>query len=213
MMRRANRFMAVSLCLGVLLGVMGCGGGQREERAETDQGVEEVGQTEQAEQGRQAEKAAQDRPTGDLLSAREAFSLARKAAEEWSPDAVLVEINTFPRPPQPDGRGSGWKFEFNSATQGEKYEVHIRRGKVFQTMTGKLSKMDTITGRWMDSPEAMRQAADRLSVCTGEGYWMGLSMSDERPVWRIKCSEGAKQQAWVKLDAVTGDEIDHWPAD
>jgi hypothetical protein len=53
--------------------------------------------------GRAVRTGRRDRPAGDLLSAREAFSLAQKAAAEWSPDAVLVEINTFPRPPQPDG--------------------------------------------------------------------------------------------------------------
>jgi len=202
-----RRSVAVLLCLGLVLGAMACGGGQKEESGGG------TGQTEQESRDERSESAAQDRPAGDLLSASEAFSLARTAAKEWSPDAVLVEINTFPRPPQPDGRGSGWKFEFNSVGQAEKYEVHIRKGRVFQTMTGKLSKMEPIVGRWMDSPEAMRRAADRLAVCTGQGYWLGLSMSDERPVWRIKCSEGGRQQAWVKLDALTGKEIESWSID
>jgi hypothetical protein len=167
------------------------------------QGTERVGQT---------EHAAQDQPAGDLLSAGEAFALAHGAAEQWCRDAVLVEVNTFPRPPQPDGRGSGWKFEFDSANQGEKLEVHIRRGKVFQTMTGKRSEQDPIIGQWIDSPEVMRRAADRLAVCTGSGYWLGLSMSGDRPVWRIKCSDGGHQQAWVKMDAITGEEIESWAA-
>jgi|GEM_PF-1946482 len=198
---------AVTILLGLTLclGIFGCGGGQKEER------TEQKGSTETEETGIVQEGEIQS--TGELLSAREAYAPAQTAAAEWSPDAVLVEINTYPRPPQPDGRGSCWKFEFNSALQEEKYEVHIRRGKVFQTMTGKLARQEEITGQWMDSSEAMLQAADPLSACTGQGYWMGLSMSGDRPVWRIKCSEGAKQQAWVKLDAVTGEEIESWTAD
>jgi len=224
MISRASRILFRLLCLGVLLGAMACGGGQREESTKTEEAAGGIGQAEQAQRtdqaggtarGSQAEQTGrvdQDRPAGELLSAREAFTLAHETAEEWSPDAVLVEVNTFPRPPEPDGRGSGWKLEFNSAHRGERLEVHIRRGKVFQSLTGKLSQHEPIAGRWMDSPEAMRQTAGRLSVCTGQGYWMGLSMSGDRPVWRIKCSEGSKQQAWVKMDALTGEEIESWTA-
>jgi len=192
----------ILLGLALCLGIFECGGGQKEER------TEQKGGTETEEPAIVQEEETQS--TGKLLSAREAHALARKAAAEWSSDAVLAEINTFPRPPQPDGRGSGWKFEFDSAEQGEKLEVHIRRGKVFQTMTGKPTKNDPVAGEWLDSPEAVRRAAGALAGCTGQGYWMGLSMSGNRPVWRIKCSEGAKQQAWVKLDAVTGEEIERW---
>ncbi len=209
MINRTNRILAALLCLGIFLGMMACGGGQKEEPAEKNESAGRVGQEEQIEQ---AALVDQDRPADDLLSAQEAFSLAQEAAEKWSPDAVLVEINTFPRPPESDGRGTGWKFEFNSAKQGEKYEVHIRRGRVFQTMTGKLSKMDPISGRWIDSPEAMQRAAGSLAGCTGKGYWLGLSMAGDRPVWRINCSKDGKQQAWVKMDAVTGEEIDRWTA-
>ena len=224
MISRAMRILSGLLCLGMLLGAMACGEGQKQEGTKTEAAAGGVGQAEQAQrtgparetaQGSQAEqigKVDQDRPAEELLSAREAFTLAREAAGEWFPDAVLVEVNTFPRPPEPDGRGSCWKFEFNSAHQGEKLEVHIRKGKVFQTLTGKLSKMGAITGQWIDSPEAMRRAATQLSECSGKDYWLGLSMSGNRPVWRIKCSQGSRQQAWIKMDATTGEEIESWTA-
>ena len=179
---------ALVLLLAVsFLSMAGCGGGEKEEIA---------AQEDQAPDG------------GDeLLTAREALAIADEVAGDWASDAALVELSTYPSPPKSSGRGSCWKFEFNSLTLEKELEVYVRRGKFFQKMEGKLIKRDVISDGWIDSPEAIRAAIKHCSQKPDETYWFGLSTAKGRPVWRVKCSENIDKPVWVRLDAVTGEEL------
>ena len=128
------------------------------------------------------------------LTAQEAFHIAHAAAAEWASDAVLVDLSNFRGTSLSDGRAVRWKIEFNSASMDKELEVHVSRGKIFQTMEEKFKKREAITGAWIDTPKALDISMVYFARKPIDNYWFGISSKEGIATWYIKCdySEGAQ---------------------
>jgi hypothetical protein len=82
-----------------------------------------------------ATEGIESREADEVLTARQAFSVAEREAASWAPDAVFLEMKTFRESETCDGRAARWVISFESAAAQQRLEVQVVRGEeVLQTM-------------------------------------------------------------------------------
>ena len=141
------------------------------------------------------------------LTATEAYHLAKNAAVDWASDAVLVDISNFRGTSLSNGRSVRWKIEFNSASMDKELEVHVSRGKIFQTMEEKFKKREAITGAWIDTPKALDISMVYFVRKPIDNYWFGISSKEGIATWYIKCDYSEGVPTWAHINALTGEVI------
>ncbi len=160
--------------------------------------------------GKKETKVESSRSGEELLTAQQAFRIAREEAQKWASDAALIEISNFGGSSEADGRAARWKFRFVSRSKGAGLDVHISKGEVLQTMDVDYENSEFIKGNWIDSPEAMDVAKKYFKGSTARNYWLGLGSSDGVVSWSVKCSREEGQPIWVKVNASTGKVMKTW---
>jgi major membrane immunogen (membrane-anchored lipoprotein) len=143
----------------------------------------------------------------ELVTAREAYSIAQKTAQDWASDVILVDLSNFRGSSETNGQATRWKLEFNSKSKDKELEVHVSQGKILQTMEEKYKERDAITGEWIDSPKAMEIAHGYFDEVSAKNYWLGLSSSDGTTTWYVKCDRTEGAPIWVEANALTGEFI------
>jgi len=143
----------------------------------------------------------------DELTAREAFGIAQKTAEDWASDAILVDISNFRGTSLSDGCSVRWKLEFNSTSMEKELEVHISSGKILQTMEEKFKRRDVISGEWMDTPKAIEIAQEYFADKPIRNYWFGISSKEGIITWYVKGKYDEGVPTWVHINALTGEII------
>jgi hypothetical protein len=159
-------------------------------------------------------------PAG-LTSAREAYDLARPDAEEWSPDAVLAELDCTGA--SLEGAAAGkchrWDFKFMFSADAEitdlGYEVIVAEGERDSTQGGEdyLLLSDALGTDWLDSTEAVQAFLDdggrKFLDENPEAGIVDLSLyySNNGPMWTVRAvAEGGTRAEFAReIDAATGE--------
>lgn len=90
-------------------------------------------------------------------------------------------------------------------------DVHVvSGGKILQTLEGKYTKQDAVTGEWIDSTVAVDGACNHFGEKPVKNYWLGLSGSSGIASWSVKCDHSEGKPTWVEVNALTGEFIKIW---
>ncbi len=146
--------------------------------------------------------------TSELTTAKQAYTLAKKEAQNWAGDAVLVDLSNFRGSDDMSGKARKWKLEFNSVEKDKELEVYILSGEFDDSMEQKFKDQETIDEGWIDSSDAMEKAKEYFEGEEADNYWMGLTDNKGTIVWNLKCDRIEGKPLWVKLNAQTGEVIE-----
>lgn len=120
-----------------------------------------------------ATEGIESREADEVLTARQAFSVAEREAASWAPDAVLLEMKTFRESETCDGRAGRWVISFESSAAQQRLEVHVMRGEeVLQTMEEDYEQGEAMSGDWTDRPAAIGVADQHMEDRLVKGCWM-----------------------------------------
>lgn len=163
------------------------------------------------EGGSASAQAGSDGSSG-LPTARQAVEIADGATGDFSNDAFLVKVSTYPsQNVHADGTAWDWKVTYWSPSDREQFDVFVRNGELYQTLTGTQS-MDQpgIGGEWVDSPQAIEAMAEHCSTVPDGSFFLMLYGRDTGPEWGVTCGEDDGEYSG-RIDAVSGDLISAWP--
>ncbi len=157
-------------------------------------GVENL--KESAQQARPHEKDRHSETT-----AQEALPVALAEAKKWAKEPYLVKVTNFTDDDtKPYGKAPHWDFWFGTNEADEIFEVDILNGEVLRTDKPFSEKTTPLAESWMDSPEAIQIAGEKIDYDNCKSVWMGLSQDK----WNIKCAREDQAPLWVLLNAKTG---------
>ncbi len=142
--------------------------------------------------------------TGDFVSARRAYFIALKGADEWDSDVKLLQINDFLGTSRKDGLSPRWRVLFFFGSKNKAYEVNVFHGKILGQNDSKAKNLEPISNKWIDSDKAMMEASKHFSGLSCQKYEQKLSGN----VWQVKCFTSKTEYTTVSIDALTGKFID-----
>ncbi len=138
---------------------------------------------------------------GKETTAREAYKVALKEAKKWDNNVVLIKVTNFSSDEtKPYGEAEHWDFWFDSDNKDKLLEVDILNGEIMRTDEPFKANSKPLVEGWLDSPEVIEKAGEKINYDDCKRVWMGASQND----WNVKCSREGQEPFWVILDAKTG---------
>jgi hypothetical protein len=120
-------------------------------------------------------------------TARAGLAQAQEAAGKWKADATLVQKITFSG--SADGTAGKWTYVFHSPKAKQGHQVVVSNGKIASELDVSASFTDSLDSDFIDSSQAMAEAAKTGLVINGDAMMMLMVMQtntkNEGGYWNV----------------------------